>query len=128
MPIQKFHSKDLILQLQQTDPTFPPIRMAQILGISKQRVNQILIKYGTASRIYRYNICEICGKEHSRQSAFCSTECHDAEFKTIIKCAYCHEEKPILKSELHWRKERNELQYCSYSCRTKHFWQKRKEN
>jgi hypothetical protein len=117
---------DKVKYIKDTFPGFTCTRIAKELGVSRERVRQILKKldYPTvvSSKIY-LSTCKICPntiltRSGQKAKSFCSPECRDDAY--VIKgleCFYCHTIFSLKRSKYnaHIKKGYKNL-FCSHPC------------
>lgn len=77
-----------VLAIRQGDPRRKSVRIAETVGVSRQRVDQILNKHGLPTNFWAPDkYCIDCGKR-VRRSLRCRP-CDDATHWTRTNCLYC---------------------------------------
>ena len=142
------YSNNRVIELRQENPDMTLKAIGEKVGISRERVRQILKREGlttvstnghtTSYRVPRGK-CIICGNEIGldkkiwyskkgvRHPQYCSQECSGSglQYRSIsfITCYRCGKVKSAPKTEAKWRAIKNEHTYCSRTCVTKAFWE-----
>jgi len=125
---------DQIIKIKQAYPDKPGVEIARELGISRQRVNLILIKGGYSRsrhrRLLRY--CARCGKELANKvkGYFCLV-CYNDDLhrrSTVeLRCAYCGKGFTRPRGYVNGALKRGYKRFfCRRSCWSKGTWQRRK--
>lgn len=99
-------------------------QIASELGVSRERIRQLLHALNLPTRIKKYRPCRECGKlfptKKGKKKAFCSLECRRASVYIKTRCAACGLEfeasKNVLKTKL---KLGYKHFFCSRSCSRK---------
>lgn len=87
-------SRAEIVRLHQENPCWPAVRIARLLGLSKQWVSLVLIEAGLTSRHTEVQ-CLNCGKvfrlrpSRQRKQKFCSVACYHAYTYITLLCEVC---------------------------------------
>jgi len=84
-------SKDLILHIRNVHPTISTKNLSVILGLSRQRVDQILKKNNlpTNTRNDKSASCEYCHNPCVKPRKYCSRECLSNSRKLDFTCEEC---------------------------------------
>ena len=113
-----------IVALKQANPTMLAVDIAKAVGVSRERVRQVLTKAGlpTHHPLWR---CERCGlgtsdRNHSRRRGLC-TQCAEAQRKTAMTVMDCCDRCGVrmtwrLPSQIH-KAGNGTKRYCSTACR-----------
>ena len=125
-------NKESIKEFRRVDPTRKAVSMAQELGITRERVRQILNDLSLPTSFYA--ISQTClNKECSntvpkhRISQTCSSEYATALRMGEFTCAFCGKIKKMRKSLIQTQKNRYKNLHCSRSCSSKGYWKTKKE-
>lgn len=121
-----------IKEIRNENPTKKASEIAKELGLTRERVRQILNSLGLPTRFLTpLRIClnEKCVNEITRTSKAktCSPLCFYEHHREIFKCAYCGEAKMMLKTILAIQRQKYTNTYCSKPCRSRGIWVGRKE-
>jgi len=105
---------------------YPDMTLEEIgltVGVTKQRVSQILTKANVETRS-RKKIpapmpkCQTCGNPVShRRRLFCGYTCQFPQGKTSTNCHYCNKELTLMTSVYNSRLRRSRFIHCSRACR-----------
>lgn len=131
--MRKAPRRDQVIKIKEAHPDKPGIEIARELGISRQRVNLILLKGGYPRRPRRpVKYCARCRKElsHTTKGYFCR-QCYNEDLRrrsTVnLRCAYCGKSFTRTKRYVNGaHKEGQKNFFCGHSCRAKSTWAKRK--
>ena len=142
------YNRERIVELRQLNPTMTLEAIGEKVGVSKERVRQVLVKedlptvaVGQSSTKEKEKIpCIECGtldkKFNTKQSLYCSKECiskarnkywirfhkEHPDRRTTYQCAYCGNSKTI-RTGIYERQVRNfKNLYCSHSCSLQAQW------
>lgn len=94
-------NKDLAMQLRIDHPEYTLQQIGTELGVTRERVRQILKKNGLETCKYReFNYCDNCGGKARHNNKFCSSvECRLDYYRIDLKCAQCGKIKKMLKTD-----------------------------
>ena len=137
-----------IIELRQLHPTMTLQAIGEHVGVSKERVRQILKKENLptvskgnhSSKAKEILPCIVCGsidkKRTKKHALTCNNECRKQSLKnywknnpiqmTTFQCHYCGQEKLKAQSQIKKQASRFLHMYCSYSCRIKAYWKERR--
>ena len=117
-------NRTLAAAYRKKHPEFTLQQIANNLGITKERVRQILKRDDLVTKhVHRYkNMCKICGKHLlSKTKSMVCMDCHRA----VVICAYCgkeiHKGKALLSRHLKNQKNRKLKYKGNYYCDRKCF-------
>ena len=132
------YSNNRVIELRQENPDMTLKAIGEKVGISRERVRQILKREGlttvstnghtTSYRVPRGK-CKTCGDQigldKELDAKYCSRACIQTKGRAIsfITCYRCGKVKSAPKTEAKWRAIKNEHTYCSRTCVTKAFWE-----
>ena len=104
--------------LRKTDPRITQAEMARRIGVSKERVRQILRKKGMAAVPDPLTAtCQHCGKKIHPNRSFCNQECRSTHSHTALICSECGRSYTIRRNVLNSRKKRGTRHnFCSRRC------------
>ena len=93
--------------------------ISKVLGISKERVRQLLIKLELPTNFRKaHPPCLNCGGILVRmQKKYCSKTCQRQATQIMLTCDHCPEIYFLTRSEYKIRCSRNKYFYCSNACR-----------
>ena len=77
-----------VVLLRRTFPDWPASKIAAVVGVSRERVRQILEREGLRTTRVSYRqttLCKTCGKEISRGAVYCRL-CEDATHRVLVTC------------------------------------------
>lgn len=130
-PVLEFESspviskKQRVLALRETDPSLPSVRIAETVGLTRERVRQILKEAGLPTYLPRhYGYCASCGNDIPRgRTLYCSLECRHAAVRVTFNCALCGTSKTLRRSAYNAQVRRGyKNMYCSVGCRQQGNW------
>lgn len=111
-------SFELVQRIRQTYPASTASEISRILGISRERVRQLLSKAKLLTNFRLPNsLCLVCAGEIPAYQKYCSRICQYSVHRITIKCAHCEKDFTISKSSYRIRREQNKNLYCSNWCR-----------
>ncbi len=113
-----------IVQLRINNPCMSMAWIANIVGLSRERVRQVLNEHGEDTRAQRsprkWNLCPVCGKVKPKRKRFCNIKCRRAASRVNILCKQCGKMKEVLVSQVMsyvgTQHENTRLLYCSREC------------
>ena len=113
-------TKEKVLALRAGNPLIPAADIARHIGVSRERVRQLLVILGLPTRVLfvpTFHLCGVCGAP-SRNPSFCSRKCQSWSTWVIFKCAVCGRGRRRRGSEVRARisKSRSGNLYCSRKC------------
>jgi len=115
-----------IISLRERNPCMTLARIGDIVGVSGERIRQILKTHNVETKaIYRQSrvTCELCGTPTSNRH-FCSRACQSKASRVQAVCDCCGKLFEMRKSQLLGRTKAGYKHiFCSQSCRSKYFWQ-----
>jgi len=114
-------TRERIIELRMQDPDMKAVRMAELLGISREAVRQILVKLKIPTNFWRPPaLCIDCGKllgyNHSHKRCF---PCYSKFHHTTLICDGCGVSYELRLSEAKTTLKRNKHHFHNYSCRSK---------
>lgn len=141
-------NRERIRELRQLYPKMTLLAIGNELGISKERVRQILVEENlptvsvgqSTTKAKEIQPCIECGnlnKEFNyKHSTYCSQECvnkvrnryweqfhkDNPNRRTTFQCSYCGKDKTIRTTLYKQQLDRFKNLYCSHSCSTKAQW------
>ena len=116
-------NRDLVAYLRETNPAMTLQEIGSHAGISRQRVQQILISEKLETRSSGRQpipmpVCLYCGTSlPSRQRQYCDSKCQYPNGRTIVYCHYCNKEMSFMTSVYTSRTKRAKHIHCSRDCR-----------
>ncbi len=124
--------RDRVKELRNTSPNMPAIVIARQIGVSRERVRQILTKLKLPTDLRTPTLCNKCGKKlHGRISKLCWTcyvEDYHKHHTTELVCPRCGKQFTRENSEINCKlKLGRKLFFCSPSCRSLSMWETRNE-
>ncbi len=81
-----------VVKLRQENPSMTLTKIAYIVGISRERVRQLLVDASLPTQIPKQTFqCPMCGKQVRKliRSGFCSLKCQAASRMMTLICDYC---------------------------------------
>ena len=118
--------RDKVISLRTNHPDMTLESIGIELGVSKQRVSQILMSEKLETRsTYRITLpmsaCKRCGTPVPyRKRIYCSPICQRPTGRTIITCNYCGKEVSMMTSVYKTRMISTKYIHCSRICRDNH--------
>ena len=118
-------TRDKIKELRERDPSIKAVNLAHILGVSRERIRQILEDENMPTRFDREKkYCKVCDKQLylDNKTGFCWehwTAKEKAKSTLTLICPVCKRPFALQKSQLKARLARNNTISCSYSCGSK---------
>ena len=118
-------TRDRILAIRERNPTATGVEMAREIGLSRQRIQQVLVKLGLPTEFPKYNPCKMCDTQvplYPQGLRFCSQECKTRDFesrRTSFNCEQCGKEFKILTSAVKARRKLGLYKpgrWCSHKC------------
>lgn len=113
-------SRNAVLAFRQQNPIMKAVDIARGVGISRERVRQILNKYNLPTAIYKVPyICQDCGKilRNGNQNRKWCKECRTNHLKVELVCETCG--KSFLREGWLYRKSQRRGYkhiWCSKQC------------
>jgi len=122
-PLHSLNTREQVMELRSADLSMTMSEIANSLGISRQRVFQILRDEGLPTKRYiklkkRLYQCLVCGRISPRE--FCSDECKKKWHQIPIVCTRCG--KLFFRNVthlLHNYRQHNHGLFCGRRCATK---------
>ena len=117
-------SRQQIIQLRLENPRIRAIKLAELVGITRERVRQILKKEGLTTKfeedypVRPPTFCLTCGNvTPTRGRKYCSKECYVRK-RVVISCAECGKRMEFRPSEhrARLRQTTSGKLFCSRSC------------
>lgn len=109
-----------ISELRKLRPCLPAAEIARQVGISRERVRQILSKLGlpTDTRVSR--LCIVCSKRLNGKAnyKYCSKDCQYQDSHILVRCDNCGNLKQVGKSHIITQTKRYQHFFCSKYCRS----------
>jgi len=134
--IGKIENKVKVKELRSIDPNKPASTIARQIGISRERVRQILIELNLPTKFQTPTLCSKCGKKlkwgkKPGGPLFCKTcrsENYHNKHTTKIICPYCNRQFTRENSYIKRSLKLGQKFFCSYSCRSFSVWRELKKN
>lgn len=113
-------NREKVVELQKQFPHYKPREIGTILGITKERVRQILIETGNYNRCkkqYKHK-CNQCGKL-TNNKCFCSIKCSKEFHQGEFICDQCGKifSRAIYRVMANVRNGNAEHSFCSNECK-----------
>ena len=112
------------MRLRKTQPCATLQQIADSVGVSRQRVHQILSSAGVATRKKRTSLRPLCAREgcpnrlDSKHRVYCSMGCRDLDKHISVSCSWCGKLFPMLASSLIWKIANGQKYFsCSNECK-----------
>ena len=112
-------TKDQVTAFHSLYPESTATDISKVLGVSKERVRQLLIKLDLSTNFRKLHPpCLNCGTILVReQKKYCSRTCQHQANQIMLTCDHCQEIYFLARSEYNIRSFRNKYFYCSNTCR-----------
>ena len=116
-------SRDKAIELRKHHPEMTLQAIGTELGISRERVRQILTSENLETRSVGripepMPLCRTCNNPVPiRRRIYCSSECQRPYGKTTVNCHFCNTEITLMTSQYNARTSRNVHIHCSRECR-----------
>ena len=119
-----------VVELREANPTMPYSEIARLIGVTRQRVQQIATELGMSSKGPCYKRCVMCDRVYLRKEGrgrYCSYYCLMHAYHVLLRCEVC--------KQLFWRnrsafnamiKRKYGHVYCSRQCMGRQFGSKNK--
>jgi len=123
MPRGPSGNRDLVAYLRETNPAMTLQEIGSHVGISRERVRQILVSEKLETRSSgRQPLpmpeCLYCGTLlPNRHRRYCGPKCQYPNGRTIVYCQYCNKEINVMTSVYNSRMRRAKYIHCSRDCR-----------
>lgn len=117
------YSRDRVIEFRQKHPNMTLSEIGIEIGISKQRVSQILASEKLETRSLQniplpMPLCKRCGTPVPyRKRIYCSPQCQRPTGRTTTNCYRCNKEITLMTSVYKSRQERASRVHCSRKCR-----------
>lgn len=111
-------TRDRVIALRTHDQTLRATHIAKMVGVSRERVRQILSGEGLSTKVpfTSFAFCEDCNKRLSTKSRFCKV-CFMKSRRMELVCMSCGTAYQIRKKEVETRRARGyKLNFCSRRC------------
>ena len=109
-----------IVTLREDNPCSTGASIARAVGVSRERVRQVLSKRGLEnSRVTPKKMCLNCGKILPyRRTRYCTWGCHKEHHRIPIECPVCGKIFHLVPSQVLYRLHRSKTGnlYCSRYC------------
>ena len=115
-------TKDKVKELRAENRRIKGAKIARLLGISRERVRQILVELGEPTAIYKgRGCCKVCGKLlwWDNITGLCWEHFNlkkRAQSTLLLSCPGCKKLFLLRKSIVKARLKRNKMIFCSHSC------------
>ena len=121
-PSKGAYNREKIINYRKNYPEMTLEAIGNEIGVSKQRVAQVLIEANIETRSLNkipkeLPLCKRCGKTVSTQRRiYCSNDCRYPEGKKVINCYYCKKEVILFNSQYKSRITKYTHLHCSRVC------------
>lgn len=82
-------TQDVILYIRNVHPTISTINLSVLLGVSRQRINQILKKNNLPTNTRTLNLCAYCSTPCRKPLKYCSSTCRSEAKRLDFTCEEC---------------------------------------
>jgi|TARA_Y100000310_G_scaffold162986_1_gene162918 hypothetical protein len=116
--------REMVLRLRTINPEMKASHIAKEIGVTRERVRQILNMLGLPTRVGLLPVeyCLQCGKPRNRNRLFCSRACAWESKYIYLKCMGCGNDfKRREKLHAHNLRKGSSYVFCSKSCFGRHF-------
>ena len=116
-------SRDKVKEIREQHPEWTLNEIGEELGISRERVRQILrsenLETRSAKRVPKpMPPCVRCGEPVPyRKRIYCSPNCQRPNGRTTLHCHYCNKPVEVMSSIAKSRNSRYKFFHCSRECR-----------
>lgn len=114
-----------VLKILGEDPEVPYSIVADMVGVTRERVRQIAQRNGFPSRIGKLKpkICPVCGATFYLRNIYCSPVCRHRAIRRriVVSCNQCG--KPIERTPGKMRSKSGNY-FCNRKCFGKWLWEK----
>lgn len=108
-----------VIALKIYNPEIKATEIAELVGLTRERVRQILNKYGMPTKVSKmHRPCAHCGHDVNHYvNLFCSAECRYLNFNIELECEVCKEKfyRSRTRHEINLRRGYQHI-YCSKQC------------
>lgn len=121
-PNRTNNAGQLIVAYRRDNPDMTLIEIGELVGVSKERVRQILSKANVETRSTNripkpLPNCRRCGEiVPTRNRIYCSNECQHPDGRTIVNCHFCNKEVNLTSAQYRTRLRRSSFIHCSKDC------------
>ena len=114
-----------VITYRQRNPCMSGQAIADRLGITRERVRQILQKVNLPTRAYKVpKLCAYCGDviDKPYRKKYCSTDCHNKDTFVQVSCSYCGNLHTRHKSYVicNTRRSGGDYFFCNNVCQGKY--------
>jgi hypothetical protein len=117
-------NKQSVFTLREEHPDWTLDAIGKEVGVTRERVRQILKKKGMPTKSTRIpKVCSVCGIRVETSRKFCSSECRKKNSSITFKCSFCNVDVTWAKSVFNAQKRRGYKNiHCSRECSIRHVW------
>ncbi len=109
-------ARSYIKRLRVNNPCISASSIARRVGVSRERVRQILTDEGLSTRRYiQKYVCAGCGKI-TNNTRFCSRKCRHEYYNPQVECYQCHKLFRRKASQLYSPRQLHKYYFCSKHC------------
>lgn len=116
--------REMVIQLRAANPEMRASHIAKEIGITRERVRQILNDLGLPTRVglRPFEPCLYCGKPRKWTRMYCSRECAWESKYIYLKCMQCGNDfKRREKLHSHNVRKGSNYTFCGKSCFGRYF-------
>jgi len=127
--MDKVVNKQSVFTLRENYPEWTLDAIGKEIGVTRERVRQILKKRGLPTKAKRTpKLCAVCSIRIETSRKFCSTECRKKNSRITFLCSFCGLSVEWPKSVYNAQKRRGYRNiHCSRECSIRHIWKIRHE-
>jgi len=116
-------TREQVVEMRRVDPKARQIDMAAEIGVSRERVRQILLDEGLRGAYpvppSPKSYCDVCGVAFRNSKNVTCRPCRTARSYVTVPCGYC--QKPVLRRAKALDRQKHGDSFCTGSHRTKYF-------
>ena len=117
-------NKQRVFALREEHPDWTLDAIGQEVGVTRERVRQILKKGGMPTKAKRTpRLCSVCKIRVETSRKFCSSECRKKNSSITFQCSFCGIDVTWARSVYNAQKRRGYKNiHCSRECSIRHIW------
>ena len=117
-------NKQSVFTLREDHPDWTLDAIGKEVGVTRERVRQILKKKGMPTKSKRIpKLCSVCGVRVEASRKFCSPECRRKNSSITFQCSFCGVDVTWARSVYNAQKRRGYKNiHCSRECSIRHIW------
>jgi len=128
--MDKVVNKQSIFTLREENPEWTLDAIGKEVGVTRERVRQILKKRGLPTKAKRTpKLCAACNIRIEASRKFCSPECRKKNSSITFTCSFCGVDVTWARSVYNAQKRRGYKNiHCSRVCSIRHIWKIRHDS